>query len=585
MTFLNPAALWGFLAIFPLVALYFLKVRPARKKTTALFLWEQIFEEKKQNGFLKNFRDLFSLLLMLLSFIFLILAMAGPSLKSADRKSDLVLIIDNSASMNAVENGRSRLSKALEIAENIVTGLSPSQQAVIASINSQLTITADATDNQRELLKGIESIQPGNLPLEIRELRKLYENAGILKSSRLIFLSDGCALKQQNLDHIELFKVGGDVDNIGIAASDITAAATDRDSCSVFFQLAATVTQETPVDILIANGSRENVVKVVPVTVKPGLNEPVIVNVEKLAATDWFVTIDRPDALALDNSAGLVLHTRPPIPVLLEAGSQQNFFERCIRAFAESGQLTMTGDDTGAEIAVAYGAPSVKTLPSVIFGPDGSSPFWEKLGESLTETVPKLVAKNHPLARFTNWESLNFAGARQIVCPENAVVIVENENGVPLLYKTAADGTEAVVVNMKPGDADIYFNVNFPIMLYSMALELADVDLTRNYNLSLGEYIILNRQTVTDPGAERYLNGRRFEPKAPGIYGVVKDDGRREAFAFALNNARESLLNNAEIRLSADPIQMEFPLTELFLILALLLIASECMLYHQRKVG
>ena len=109
MTFLNPAALWAFLSLIPLIALYFFKVRPEKKSTTALFLWNQIFEEKKQNGLFKNMRDLISLLILILAFSAIILAMAQPSLNLDDSDQNLVIIIDNSASMGSLEEGKSSL--------------------------------------------------------------------------------------------------------------------------------------------------------------------------------------------------------------------------------------------------------------------------------------------------------------------------------------------------------------------------------------------------------------------------------------------------------------------------------------------
>ena len=48
MTFLAPFYFWTFLALIPLLGVYFLKVRPRRVTTTALFLWMRIYEEKRR---------------------------------------------------------------------------------------------------------------------------------------------------------------------------------------------------------------------------------------------------------------------------------------------------------------------------------------------------------------------------------------------------------------------------------------------------------------------------------------------------------------------------------------------------------
>ena len=120
MSFLNPLALWSLLTLIPLIALYFLKVKPDLKPTTTLFLWDLIYKEKKQNGLFKNLRDLMSLIMIILAFTAISLAMARPVLTPKDSKRDLVLLIDNSASMATKALTSSRLEEAQTIAQNIV---------------------------------------------------------------------------------------------------------------------------------------------------------------------------------------------------------------------------------------------------------------------------------------------------------------------------------------------------------------------------------------------------------------------------------------------------------------------------------
>ena len=53
MSPLSPIYFWAFLSLIPLVAIYFLKVRPRRKPATAYFLWERIFQEKRATSLLR----------------------------------------------------------------------------------------------------------------------------------------------------------------------------------------------------------------------------------------------------------------------------------------------------------------------------------------------------------------------------------------------------------------------------------------------------------------------------------------------------------------------------------------------------
>ena len=111
MTFLNPIWLWTLLALPLMAALYLLKVRPQNKPTNALFLWQQIYEQRSSSAFFRRLRDLWSLLLMLLALLLISLGLAGPVLEDADA-TDLVLIVDTSASMQASAGGKSRMELA-----------------------------------------------------------------------------------------------------------------------------------------------------------------------------------------------------------------------------------------------------------------------------------------------------------------------------------------------------------------------------------------------------------------------------------------------------------------------------------------
>ena len=78
MTFLSPTMLWSLAVLVPLAAIYFLKVRPRRKPTTAYFLWERIFQEKRASSLFHRLRDVWSLVLMALAAAAVCFALARP---------------------------------------------------------------------------------------------------------------------------------------------------------------------------------------------------------------------------------------------------------------------------------------------------------------------------------------------------------------------------------------------------------------------------------------------------------------------------------------------------------------------------
>ena len=151
MSFLAPVYLWFLLLIIPLIAIYLLKIKPEQRFTSALFLWDKIVEEKQSSALFKKLRDWLSLLLLLLTIVAVVLAMARPQLSGSNSKQNLLLIIDNSASMAAVESGVSRIEQAKQLAGNIIRNLNGSRQIILATVANEFTVVVNATENIREL--------------------------------------------------------------------------------------------------------------------------------------------------------------------------------------------------------------------------------------------------------------------------------------------------------------------------------------------------------------------------------------------------------------------------------------------------
>src|SRR3954449_9930115 len=124
MSLANPTALlWALLAV-PIVIFYILKIRLRRVPVSTVIFWRQIFEEKKPRSLWQRLRHLLSLLVQLALLLLLIFALAQPFFAwEANEARRVVLVLDNSASMNATDVAPNRLARAQEAARRVVTGL------------------------------------------------------------------------------------------------------------------------------------------------------------------------------------------------------------------------------------------------------------------------------------------------------------------------------------------------------------------------------------------------------------------------------------------------------------------------------
>src|SRR6478609_773084 len=114
MTFASPlsTAAWAALAGIPvgILALYFLKLRRRPVQVPSTLLWRKSLEDLHVNSLFQRLRRNLLLFLQLLVIALAMLALAGPRMKGTSGRSQrFVLLIDNSASMSAIDVPPSRL--------------------------------------------------------------------------------------------------------------------------------------------------------------------------------------------------------------------------------------------------------------------------------------------------------------------------------------------------------------------------------------------------------------------------------------------------------------------------------------------
>ena len=607
MSFANPAFLWALLSLIPLAAIYLLKVRPVRKPTTAWFLWEDILKQKKATSLFERLRDLFSLLLMAAAFAAIVLAMARPSF-STDKQRDLILLIDNSASMSAADNGTTRLQQAKTTAKEIVQGLGGSQRCSIGSVSDSLQFLANLSDNPRELLLGIEKIEPSSLAGNPRLLAQLLNNktdavkeetneSSDDSNPRIILISDGC-FDAPIPDGIELLKVDGGSGNIGIVACDMRYLPGGTNRLGVFFQVASSFSKTVEAEMTLGFESPDDLTKFVPLTVKPGLNPPEIFELEEAPAGKWYVQLDVAprDELALDDSVCLYLPPRRPIPIAIDA-EDRYFYENCVQAFSQQDGLLELQAEPDDQTQLLIGAGQFTTPENyagdlLIFGPQGESPFWTDVGDEIQVLDPQAIDAEHPAIRHIDATVLNYVGARDLSLPAGAEVLVQAESGTPLIWRATSSGNSALVFNFDPLASDFYFSAWFPVVVYSSATHLAGRTSQRPATWRTGEFLTLEGASTGESstlklpdGTTTKVSGESYGPlQQTGFYEIENAKGQWFA-ACNLLSPSESMTENGKVESTAEPINRGSSLSAWLTLLAMAALAIEAVLYHRRKVG
>lgn len=631
MTFLSPAMLWSLAALVPLAAIYFLKVRPRRKPTTAYFLWERIFQENRASSLFHRLRDAWSLMLMALALAAVCFALARP--EWADQRKDLLIVIDNSASMAAREGRSSRLDLAKRQASDIAQGLNGNQQAAVATLATRLEYRSHLTDNPRELLEVIDTIQPAAESLDLKALptnsldtasseappppatpsdtpaatepakpaQAAVAPARQLASDkqRVLLLSDGSFDTAKLPKHVELLKVGSTLENVGLIAADMEFFAGDTSRIGFYYQTASTFAEPKKVDLnlySLDDAGNEQLQKVIPLTIAPGRNRPETFQLVDAPAGRWLARLDLEDALATDNTAYLSLPKLKSIRVSVES-ADRFFLENSVHAFAQ-GKSLLTLERDKPDVVLAKSATPAADF-AIIFQPAGDSIWWTSLGGEVTPGAARVLIEDHPALRHLDPTSIPFVGARQITPVAGAQVLVADDNGLPLIYRARHGQQTAVIVNMDPVAAEFYFSAWFPVLIHSAVTHLAGHENTLAAAHRSGDAILIPgarddvttkvvapRKTNNDgPNQPIDVTGEVFRgANELGFYTLENPSGKYVVGESLLADS-ETLLNNEASQSSNEPISRGQSPAGWLTVLAIVALTAESVLYHRRKVG
>ena len=589
MNFLSPAFFWTFLSLVPLCLIYLLKVRPRRKPTTAYFLWENIFHERRPNRLLQRLRDLWSLLLMLLAFSAICLALTRPEFTDEQRK-DILLLIDNSASMSTIEGRETRLDAAKQTAIDILRALNGTQRAAVASVAHDVQYLSHLSNNPRELIDAVRAIQPTEF--EFRPQHLTSDTTGShewLDDQRVLLLSDLCFDTSCLPARIELFKTGSPIENVGLVKADLGRLPGANNRLGLYIQVHSTHGSPVNVDLLVYQGRAEgDLFRLIPLLVQPGLNEPQIFELEDAADGAWRIRLDIEDALINDNVAQLAIPPAQPIRVQVSS-SNRFFFENSVLAFSgQAGLLQLVESD--ADIAIHQGGWD-SNQHAIVFHPQGQSSLWGTVGEAVEVAAPKLLIEDHPVIRHIDVSTMSFDGAVQLQPPENAQVIVASEDNVPLIFRVMQDGRSVIVVNLDPIASEFYFSAWFPVLVHGAASHLAGREDEILATYRPGDSLPIPRAgegetTITFPDGSQVRTKAKTHPDTSqtGFY-AFQNNSAEWLTAISLTSVQESNVNNADAADTSRPIRRGWPLSHLLTILAVVVLGLESILYHRRKVG
>jgi len=475
MNLAHPLALsWAALAV-PIVIFYILKVRQRRVPVSTTLFWQQIFEEKPPRSLWEHLRHLLSLLVQLALLGLLVLALAEPFFRwESLRARRLVLVVDNSASMNATDVAPSRLARAKAEGHRVIDRLSARDEMAVIAAGTEPQVACGLTGHQRSLHAALDGIAPSDGPTRVKDAislgRRLLSGA---RNRKVIVLTDAAfpeaaALLGPKERDVEAVVVGTPAGNVAITRFQARRSLLDPIGYEILATVANPSKEKVTCRFEIDLG--EDVIDVVPLVLEPGGTWTKVIEKTSAAGGRLTARIDRADALAVDNQAWAILPRRAPRPVTLVSEGDL-FLEKVLEAIPLV-ELTRVKEPPPAAAA----AKSVVTVlhhkvpdplpsgPLLVVDPAGGCALWD-LGEPLINPIVTKQDKDSPLMAHVRLDNVMMPAARKLTLKAKGHVLAESVTGDPLLCTFDRPEGKVLVLTVDLDKSDLPLQTAFPILV------------------------------------------------------------------------------------------------------------------------
>jgi hypothetical protein len=478
MIFTAPLGLLALLAIPAIIAIHLFRRRFPPRPVAGLFLWQVVQQKPQGGGKITKLPVTVSLILECLVALALALILAGARVMPASVNEHLVILVDDSASMAAInaqnQSPRDRaVQRILDEVERFGRGV---RVTVIQSGERPAVLAGPAAlaiETRPALEKWKPQAQHHSLALGLRLAREL---AG--KTGRIFVFSDESP--QSEMEGVQWFAVGEPLGNVGIIGAQ-RSLSLNAGKGTISLTLGNSLGQETKRQLrLVANGKD---LLTQEITVPPkvsSLNLPIPAGLPPVT-----VALSN-DALQRDNEVTLV-EPRPQIVSIdnrLTKGRGRDALDRGLRSIA--------GVTRSEQAQLIFG-------PAELLDPPPEAGTWRvgfgraparflSPGNSQDLIGPFIPEKRHPLLLGTTLAGVVWAGALPINL--SAVHPVLSSGNQPLISLLGARPDDGILFNLDLDQTNLPRTPDWPILI-SNIVELRRQNLPgpERWNYRAGEWV------------------------------------------------------------------------------------------------
>jgi aerotolerance regulator-like protein len=506
-----PLALIALATIPALAAIYILRNRFRRRQVSSLVLWR--FHVQSKAGGAKIHRLQLPLLffLELLALLLLVAAATGPRWKLPQSSRPLILVLNDSFSMRAVQDGVSSQDRAKEFLETLFRRQPPPfTRLILAGAEPRsLGSTVIRWGEVNNLLSQWNCWSP---EAAMDSAITLASEIGGGQANILVLTDRKPDDEKISNPRLEWHAFGRPLDNFAIINASRTAFG-DQDRCLLEIANDSDAAHSTHLAVQIGS----NTVQSSEISLGPRQSQRLVFNVPSTAGP-LRATLD-PDALAADNQVELLPPVRKRVRVDV-ALTNKDLSVMVNRAL----------DATGFRAAIAQNPELVIHADNSTVGSNAWDVTWSTAAATNAYTGPFIVDDSHPLAEGITLDGAIWAGTAATNVPGDIPVILAGN--VPLLSEHQDFiGRRHITLNLNPAYSTVEDTPDWPILFWNiLSWRISEMPGLKDSNARLGTEVILKTDgepvVITQPDGGQISFPKvgdelAVETPIPGIYSVV----------------------------------------------------------------
>lgn len=461
--FLAPGALGAALLAVPILLTYMLKARRPRQVVSSTFLWLRQAENVTASRPWERLRPSVLLVLQLLGLAVLVAALARPFVTAAGISGDhLVVVVDASGSMLAVDGSPSRMESARLAAQELVDQTRPGAAVSVIAAGPQPRVLLSQSPDRAAAERAIRGLAPTHGHADFSEaflLAESLQTPGL--ETAIALVSDGGLTPEEEklVPPGALFRsVGRSSDNLGITR---IAALEGPGGFSVLVAVTNFSEESRSVRLRLELAG----VPVGGAQLRLGPSEVGERNFDVSGEVGRLVaSIDSTDVLSADNRGYAVLERSLPRRILLVTPGNdflEALLSRLPGATVDIERRPVPADSYDLVVYDRVAVPQTVSAPALLVAPD-PAPRAVKVAGVIRHPLISYIAPEEPLLDQVDLSQLAVRRAQKARIPRSETLVGSGES--PLIATWTEGSVRRAYVAFDLHDSNLPLQVAFPVL-------------------------------------------------------------------------------------------------------------------------